>query len=86
MSCPRHQGLILPQPPPQAPHPGSFLPGGARRSWLPHVTLRDGEEVRGHRDGWRQGGTRRGGAYPVAFLPRQPRQTIEAPVTLRGTR
>lgn len=71
VSPPRHQGLILPRtPPPQAPHPGSFLPGGARRSWLPHVTLGDGEEVRGHGDGWWQEGTRRGGTYPVAFLPR----------------
>lgn len=42
--------------------------------------------MRGHRDGWWQEGTRRGGTYPVALLPRQPRQTIETPITLRGTR
>lgn len=69
VSCPRHQGLILPQPPPQAPHPGSFLPGGARRSWLPHVTLRDGEEVRGHRDGWRQGGDAARRRLPCGLSP-----------------
>lgn len=84
-SCPRHRG---PDPSPALPtlltlapfSPG--LPAGPGFPTSPYGT----EEVRGQRDGRWPEGTRRGGAYPVALLPRQPRQAIEAPVTLRGAR